>query len=159
LQHFQTPAFASFDIDLFFYGLRDKYERASKIADIYQWVKSYSSGEDACIRTAKTIAIVSQHLERNIHVILDLYTSPAEILATCNTDSCSVAYDRFTVYASHWAFIAFVAQTSVRTDLSPFGLTGGLGTLGWSDLGWSKTNCPGFEPVWDCKSLCRAGPV
>jgi hypothetical protein len=48
--------------------------------------------------------------------------------------------------------------SSVWTDPGLSGLTSGLSNLGQSDLGQSKITCPGFEPVWDLKSLC-ASPV
>src|ERR1700735_3589191 len=65
LRHFQTPAFAASDIDLFLYGLRDRYEAASKVAEIYQSVKSCSSGEVACVRTTNAVTIIAQHPERH----------------------------------------------------------------------------------------------
>jgi hypothetical protein len=111
LQHFQAPPFAASDIDLF-YGLTDKYAAASKVAEIYQCVKSYSSGEVACVKTANTITIVTQELQRHIQIILHLCRSLAEILASFDIDCCAVAYDGFTMYASHQAFVAFVTQTN-----------------------------------------------
>jgi hypothetical protein len=85
----------------------------AKVAEIYSSIQHCSKNEVACIRTAHTITIVGLYPQRNIQIILcRLYSSPAEILASFDVDSCAVGYDGANVYASHRAFIAFVTQSN-----------------------------------------------
>lgn len=106
-----NPAAGS-DIDLFVWGLTEE-QANQKILDIYNRIADNCPFEVLCFRcddgflqphafnvltmylqcacrSAYAISIVSQYPFRHVQIVLRLYSSPFEILAGFDVDSCAV---------------------------------------------------------------------
>lgn len=103
------------DIDLYIYGL-DADSANKKITDIYEAICLACPHEVMCIRTVNAVTMISQYPYRHVQIILRLYSSPYEVLAGFDVDSCCVLYDGKQVWMSPRSHSAFVSGSN-RVDL------------------------------------------
>ncbi|GMH44409.1 hypothetical protein BSKO_12361 [Bryopsis sp. KO-2023] len=103
--------FPGSDIDLFLYGM-DAEQARKKIIDIYNGVREANPFDVLCFRSAHTITLVSEYPYRHIQIVLRLYSSPFEVIAGFDVDSCAVGYDGKKVWTTPRCHMALVAQSN-----------------------------------------------
>ncbi|GMH44672.1 hypothetical protein BSKO_12624 [Bryopsis sp. KO-2023] len=108
--------FPSSDIDLFLYGMAAG-EAKRKIVEIYDAVVDANPFDVLCFRGTHAVTLVSQYPFRHIQIILRLYSSPFEVIAGFDVDSCAVGYDGDQVWVTPRCHLALVNQ------INPLNLT------------------------------------
>lgn len=74
------------------YGLSED-EARQKIVEIYNAVCTSCPKPVVCFRSAHAVTMVSEYPFRHIQIELRLYSSPCEVLAGFDVDSCCVGFD------------------------------------------------------------------
>jgi hypothetical protein len=108
-KYFHDVQYSSSDVDLFLYGLNETEDRA-KLIEIYRCVTESCPQTVVCFRSAHAVTIVSQYPFRHIQIVLRLYSSPYEVLAGFDVDSCTIGFDGKMVYADVRAHNALVSR-------------------------------------------------
>jgi len=103
--------FPAADVDLFLYGL-DEEGAKQKILEIYDAVRDTNPFDVLCFRSAHTVTIVSEYPFRHIQIILRLYSSPFEVLAGFDVDSCAAGYDGKEAWVTPRCHLALVTQSN-----------------------------------------------
>lgn len=97
--YFHDVAYGASDIDLFLYALTPE-QANQKLLDIYDAVCAACPFEVICFRSANAVSMVSQYPYRHVQVVLRIYSSPYEVLAGFDVDSCTILYDGKQVYTT-----------------------------------------------------------
>eukprot|EP00854_Cymbomonas_tetramitiformis_P018187 gene18187-21666_t len=97
------------DIDLFFYGLEET-EAKAKMIEVYEAICEAIPYEVIVFRSTHAVTIVSQYPYRHIQIVLRLYSSPYEVLAGFDVDTCAVGFDGKDVWVAPRCHQALVSQ-------------------------------------------------
>lgn len=108
-KYFHDVQYSSSDVDLFLYGLNEE-DGKRKLLEIYEAVCQACPHTVVCFRSAHAVTLVSQYPFRHIQIVLRLYSSPYEVLAGFDVDSCTVGFDGHMVYADARAHHALVTR-------------------------------------------------
>jgi hypothetical protein len=105
--YFHDLQYSSSDVDLFLYGLNEN-EARSKLVEIYKAVSEANPNTVVCFRSAHAVTLVSKYPFRHIQIVLRLYSSPYEVLAGFDVDSCTIGFDGSMIYTDARAHNALV---------------------------------------------------
>ena len=130
-------SFRGSDIDLFVYGCATdpqglevieriiecvRTNRSKSAKPRFGVVRSKKTPKLQFIRTPHAVTILGEYPYRHVQIVLRMYTTPAETLVGFDVDSCAVAYDGKTVWASPRARRAINKQINT-IDLTRRSLT------------------------------------
>lgn len=115
-QYYHEQFAPASDVDLFLYGLTEE-QAVEKIKQIENDIRDALLVETTTVRTKYAVTIASQYPTRHVQIVLRVYKSVSEIMASFDIDSSCAAYDGNNVYCSPRALAAFMTQINA-IDLS-----------------------------------------
>ncbi|KAI0059341.1 ankyrin [Artomyces pyxidatus] len=108
-EYFHEVAYRECDIQLFLWGLTSE-EAHNKIISIFKAIRRTIRPDAICVRMKDSIAIHIKYPYRTVRFPLQLYKSPAEVLAALPIDSDCCAFDGTRVFGNPRALIAMIRQ-------------------------------------------------